>query len=75
MLLWLTWGVRTINKLLRIQDETDPDTILMFSRPGGYGTEKARQLLGYFPKVNLTEGMRRSEIWLRSIGENINSKS
>lgn len=70
-LLWLTWGVQQFNRLFRIQDETAPDTMLMFARPGGYSSEKARKLLGYQPKIGLAEGMRRSEAWLHEIGERI----
>ncbi|MFP5431306.1 MAG: NAD-dependent epimerase/dehydratase family protein [Gammaproteobacteria bacterium] len=73
-LLWLTWGVQQFNRLFRIQDETAPDTMLMFARPGGYSSEKARKLLGYQPKVGLAEGMRRSEVWLREIGERIHGQ-
>lgn len=71
LLLWLTKGVQQLNRLFRIQDETAPDTMLAFARRGGYGTEKARQLLGYQPKIRLAEGMRRSEAWLREVGERI----
>ncbi len=30
--------------------------------------EKARRLLGYEPQVDLAEGMRRTEAWLREQG-------
>lgn len=43
-------------------------TIGLLSRPGSYSIAKARQLLGYEPKVGLAEGMRRSEEWVRSKG-------
>lgn len=68
-LLWLTRAVQQFNRMFRIRDETAPDTMLMFARPGGYDTDKARRLLGYVPKVGLAEGMRRSGAWLRGIGE------
>lgn len=64
----LVWGV---NRVLGIRDETAPDTMRMFSRPGGYSIDKARRLLGYQPRVTLAEGMRRSEAWLRERGETI----
>jgi nucleoside-diphosphate-sugar epimerase len=37
-------------------------------RCGGYSIEKARRVLGYEPKVQLEEGMRRTEEWLRAEG-------
>jgi nucleoside-diphosphate-sugar epimerase len=37
-------------------------------RPGAYSIDKARRLLGFAPKVNLDEGMRRVEAWLRREG-------
>lgn len=73
-LILLTRVVRQFNRLFRIRDETAPDAMLMFARPGGYGTEKARQLLGYLPKIGLEEGMRRSEAWLLEIGEHVHEQ-
>ena len=43
-------------------------SIGLLSRPGTYSIEKARRLLGFDPKVDLAEGMRRSEAWARSSG-------
>jgi nucleoside-diphosphate-sugar epimerase len=43
--------------------------MLMFSRQGGFSADKAKSLLGYHPKVDIKEGMRRSEAWLREVGE------
>ena len=43
-------------------------SIGLLSRRGTYSIEKARRLLGFNPKVDLTEGMRRSEAWARSSG-------
>lgn len=37
-------------------------------RPGAYSIDKARRILGYEPKVDLDEGMRRTEAWLRREG-------
>ena len=34
----------------------------------GFSNQKARQLLGWTPKVDLTEGMQRTEAWLRQEG-------
>ena len=43
-------------------------SIGLLSRRGTYSIEKARRLLGFEPKVDLAEGMRRSEAWARSSG-------
>ncbi len=37
----------------------------IYSRPGGVSIDKARRLLGYQPKVDLSEGMAAIEAWLR----------
>jgi nucleoside-diphosphate-sugar epimerase len=34
--------------------------------PSQFSVEKAKHALGYKPKVNFAEGMRRTEAWLRS---------
>jgi nucleoside-diphosphate-sugar epimerase len=38
------------------------------AKRGGYSIEKARRVLGYEPKLDLEEGMRRCEEWLRAEG-------
>ena len=48
--------------------EVTTDAIRYLARKGTYSIEKARSLLGYQPAVDLDEGMRRSEEWLRSEG-------
>jgi nucleoside-diphosphate-sugar epimerase len=46
--------------------EINPLTMIMLSRPSAdYSHAKASRLLGYQPKINLEEGMRRCESWLR----------
>ena len=60
---------RWVNERLGRVDEVCPDTMLHLARPGGYSIAKAKKLLGYAPKMKLAEGMRRSEAWLREIGE------
>ena len=47
------------------ETEASPATIRYFTRTGTYSIEKARRLLGYDPSVDLVEGMRRTESWLR----------
>ncbi len=41
-------------------------SVLYMTRTGTYSIEKARRLLGYEPTVELAEGMRRTEDWLRA---------
>jgi nucleoside-diphosphate-sugar epimerase len=48
--------------------EVTPAAIRYIARRGGYSIEKARTMLGYEPAVDLDEGMRRSEEWLRGEG-------
>lgn len=43
-------------------------TIGLLTRRGTYSIDRARQLLGYAPKVQLAEGMQRSEAWAREVG-------
>lgn len=48
--------------------ENNPETIAYLARTGTYSNEKARELLGFEPKVTLAEGMDRTERWLRDEG-------
>lgn len=48
--------------------EVTADAIRYLARKGTYSIDKARSLLGYEPAVDLDEGMRRSEQWLRGEG-------
>ena len=42
--------------------------MLMLSKTHAPSMEKARRLLGYAPQIDLAEGMRRTEAWLREGG-------
>ena len=64
-----TRALARLNRLLKKPSEVTPDAMLMFSRQGGYSIDKARELLGYQPKVSLEQGMQHSEAWLQEIGE------
>lgn len=64
----LTEGIWRLNNALGRRDEVSPDAMRMFARPGAYSIAKARQMLGFNPKVNLAEGMRRSAQWLSANG-------
>lgn len=67
----LTGGIWRLNRTIKRNDEVTPDTMLMFSRKGGFSQAKAERLLGYKPKVGLQEGLQRSEAWLKEQGEEI----
>ena len=43
-------------------------SVIYMTRTGTYSIEKARRLLGWEPAVDLAEGMRRTEAWLRETG-------
>lgn len=65
----LTGAIQKVNQLLGRQDETGPDAMYMLARKGGYSIAKARALLGYTPKTSFAAGIKKSETWLREIGE------
>jgi nucleoside-diphosphate-sugar epimerase len=48
--------------------EINAASMRYLARPGGYSIDKARRLLGYEPAIDLDEGMRRTEAWLREQG-------
>jgi nucleoside-diphosphate-sugar epimerase len=48
--------------------EASRESMLMLSKTHAPSMEKARRVLGYTPKVDLAEGMRRTEAWLRAQG-------
>jgi 2-alkyl-3-oxoalkanoate reductase len=65
----LTAAIQAVNRMIGRRDETGPDAMYMFARKAGYSIAKARQLLGYDPKIDFATGIARSEAWLREIGE------
>ncbi|MEL7450052.1 MAG: NAD-dependent epimerase/dehydratase family protein [Pseudomonadota bacterium] len=65
----LTTLIHRANRAIGRQTEVTPDAIRMLTRRGRYSIAKARDRLGFAPQVMLAEGMRRSEEWLREIGE------
>jgi nucleoside-diphosphate-sugar epimerase len=48
--------------------EVTPAAVRYLARSGSYSIDKARSVLGYQPAVDLDEGMRRCEEWLRAEG-------
>jgi len=45
-----------------------PWTLHFRLNPSQFGVAKARRVLGYAPAIDFDEGMRRTEVWLRSMG-------
>lgn len=50
------------------QSELGKGTMDMLSRKAGYSIGKAGRVLGYQPKIDLDEGMRRAQRWARETG-------
>jgi nucleoside-diphosphate-sugar epimerase len=48
--------------------EINPETMRYLAREGSYSIQRARELLGFEPKVTLAEGITRTERWLRDEG-------
>ncbi|MBK6647929.1 MAG: NAD-dependent epimerase/dehydratase family protein [Anaerolineales bacterium] len=56
---------RMIFKLLGKPTELGRGAMEMLSKKNTVSNEKAHRLLGWHPQVDLEEGMRRTEVWLR----------
>jgi nucleoside-diphosphate-sugar epimerase len=64
-------GARVLDAAARLRggrSELTAAAIDYTMRRGTYSIERARQVLGYEPAVDLDEGMKRTEAWLRSAG-------
>lgn len=61
----LARGSAAVSRARDMPSEVNAATVLYFTRAGTYSIEKAREMLGYQPRIDLTEGMRRTEAWLR----------
>jgi nucleoside-diphosphate-sugar epimerase len=64
----VAWAYDRGSRALGRENELNPGAITYLSRSGTYSIERARRELGYEPKVDLAEGMRRVEAWLREEG-------
>jgi nucleoside-diphosphate-sugar epimerase len=58
----------TVSRWLGRPVEASRQTMLMLSKQHTVSGEKARRRLGYVPRVDLDEGMRRTERWLAEQG-------
>lgn len=56
------------NRLRGKRSDVNAISMRYLARRGTYSIEKARTVLGYEPAVDLDEGMRRTEEWLRAGG-------
>ncbi|UUY03737.1 NAD(P)-dependent oxidoreductase [Svornostia abyssi] len=57
-----------LNRLRGARSDVNAISMRYLARRGTYSIEKARTVLGYEPAVDLDEGMRRTEEWLRAGG-------
>ena len=62
------WKELYVPCLEAVYPKLNPGAITYLTRTGTYSIDKARRELGYEPKVDLAEGMRRTEAWLREEG-------
>jgi nucleoside-diphosphate-sugar epimerase len=63
-------GVRTapaavLRPLMRLTPGVNPDDLIFLMRRATYPNNRAREVLGWEPRVTLQEGMARTEKWLR----------
>ena len=66
-------GVRTapaavLRPLMRLTPGVNADELIFLMRRAVYPNARARELLGWQPRVRLEEGMARTETWLREVG-------
>jgi len=55
-------------KLLKIEPWVTPTAVEIFTNTHTVSIEKARTILGYNPKIDFREGLRRVEHWLKTEG-------
>jgi nucleoside-diphosphate-sugar epimerase len=67
---WFPLSVATVFELLAKLDGFPPriarSSVEFYSHRVVFDIEKSKRLLGYEPKISFEEGMRRTEMWLRS---------
>lgn len=57
-----------LRQAMRLAPGVHPDGLIFLQRKAVYPNERARRVLGWEPQVDLDEGMRRTENWLRKEG-------
>jgi nucleoside-diphosphate-sugar epimerase len=63
-----TWPIERVAELRGGESDLNPQTIAYFRRRGTYSIRKAREVLGYEPRIDLEEGMRRTREWAEERG-------
>jgi nucleoside-diphosphate-sugar epimerase len=66
--LWLARLILPVFIRLTGRTESTADLLKFYTTKSVYPIDKARDLLGYEPRISVDEGMRRSEAWLREAG-------
>ncbi|HSM58879.1 MAG TPA: NAD(P)-dependent oxidoreductase [Candidatus Sulfomarinibacteraceae bacterium] len=66
--LWLGRAGLSVAQYLPLGLAVDRDLLAYYTAKTTYSTARAESLLGYRPAVDLDEGMRRTEEWLRKEG-------
>ncbi|MBE9038617.1 NAD-dependent epimerase/dehydratase family protein [aff. Roholtiella sp. LEGE 12411] len=61
----LLWQQKLANKILGKKTDILPDSLGFVTRPYAYSIAKAQSRLTYQPKIDLQEGMRRTQEWLQ----------
>jgi nucleoside-diphosphate-sugar epimerase len=63
-----TWPMAKAAQLRGGESDVNPATVAYMCRRGTYSIRKAREMLGYEPRVGLDEGMERMREWLAAEG-------
>ena len=66
--LWLARLILPVFIRLTGRTESTADLLKFYTNKSVYPIDKARELLDYEPRIDVDEGMRRSEAWLREAG-------
>jgi len=61
-------AIGRVSRALGLPSEASAATMRMLAGRGSISIDKARRVLGYEPRVELAEGMRSTEDWLREQG-------
>ncbi len=61
----VTESAKNILQLAGKKTELGRGALDILSRHGTYSIDKARNILGYTPKVSLDDGIKKTELWLR----------
>jgi nucleoside-diphosphate-sugar epimerase len=62
------WVEEHVARLARRPPSVTAEAVRYLNREHAYTVSRAREVLGWEPKVDLDEGMRRTEAWFREEG-------